>query len=127
MQKIITAAALVASLVIGHSSAEAQILAAPPEAAGSRVADLQRQLVNRLRATTPERQEFVRRVVVETEAGRIEPRLVQALVRYSVRRRPDFPFPFFERAMRIKAKEVGVDLPPVRLIRASSEPPTPLR
>jgi len=42
-----------------------------------------------------------------------------AIQRYAMRRNPQFPFPYFERAMRFEAEKVGIDLPPVQLLAGS--------
>ncbi len=86
------------------------------QAGGQQVATLEEQLINRLRATTAQQKGFLRRVAVLVREKQLEQRLVVAVYRYSLKRHPYFPFPFFERAMRVEARKRGVDLPAVHLI-----------
>lgn len=78
------------------------------------LATLEEQLTNRLKATTDERRDYVRLIVRNVENGRLESKLVVAVERYAIRRNPQFPFPFFERALRYEAAKIGVNLPSVR-------------
>ena len=75
---------------------------------------LRDQLINRLRATTPERQAFIDHVIKQVTEQKLDLRLVIAVERYSIRRNRAFPFPFFERAIRIEAAKRGVALPAVQ-------------
>ncbi len=98
-----------------------QIAQFPSEpATGSRVATLEQQLTNQLRATTAERQAYIRIVVQLTENGQLEERLVQAIQRYATRKNSTFPFPYFERAMRFEAAKRGIELPPVQLLAGTA-------
>lgn len=101
------------------SKADAQIISASTPATS--VATLGDQLVNRLRATTPERQSFVLEVVRRTEIGELDVGLVLAVQRYAIRRNRQFPFPFFERAIRFEAAKRNVTLPSVRTFIRSSD------
>lgn len=78
------------------------------------IASLQEQLVNRLRAFDEEKREYIEMVVKKVREGELETRLVQAVHIYAIRRNPHFPFPFFERALRVEAAKRGVALPTVR-------------
>lgn len=102
---------LVIVLAVGVS-AQAQIVSS--RTITTPVATLSDQLVNRLRATTDERQSFVREVVRRTEIGELDRGLVLAVQRYAIRRNPEFPFPFFEKAIRFEAAKRGVSLPVVQ-------------
>lgn len=84
-----------------------------------RVATLEEQLINQLRATTEERKAYVRMVVQLTNNGELDRRLVIAIQRYASRKNPQFPFPYFERAMRFEAEKRGIELPPVQLLAGS--------
>lgn len=78
------------------------------------MATLQEQLVNRLRAFDPDQRRYIEMVVKKVREGELSTRLVQAVHIYAVRRNPHFPFPFFERALRVEAGKLGVALPTVR-------------
>ncbi|WP_164100742.1 hypothetical protein [Candidatus Laterigemmans baculatus] len=126
-----------ALLVATAATAEAQIgPAAPlgfapevgsdvPAPGGVRLPTLRQTLTNNLRATAFEQQEFLRRVEVSVDHGQLDRRLVLALMRYSQRRNPGYPFPYFERALRFEAAKRGVHLPSVAVI-ASTALPAPL-
>jgi hypothetical protein len=88
-------------------------------ATDSRTATLEEQLVNRLRATTEEKRAYIRLVVQLVEDGQFEQRYVVAIERYAIRKNAQFPFPYFERAMRFEAEKRGIELPPVQLLAAS--------
>lgn len=97
------------------TSGQAQIAA--PATRGS-VATLSDQLINRLRATTEDRQLFLRLIAAKTEVGQFERGRVLAFERYAMRKNERFPFPHFERAMRAESRRLGVYLPPVELMAA---------
>lgn len=86
---------------------------------GERTATLEDQLINRLRATTDDRQAYIRLVVAKVNAGQFDRGRVLALERYAIKRNSAFPFPYFERLMRAEAERVGVYLPPVQLLANS--------
>lgn len=100
------------------STVQGQVPGGRTSAGGTQQPSLEEYLVSTLRATLPEQQAFIRRVVVEVEAGRIEEGFALAICRYAQRRNPSFPFPFYERAMRIEAQKRGINLPAVALIRS---------
>jgi len=77
-------------------------------------ASLQEQLVNRLRAFDEDKRRYVEMVVKKVREGKLDTRLIQAVHIYAIRRNPLFPFPFFERALRVEAGKRGVALPTVR-------------
>ena len=85
----------------------------------NKVATLDEQLINQLRATTEDRKAFIRMVVLLVDQERFEKGHLLAIQRYAMRRNPDFPFPYFERAMRFEAEKVGITLPPVQLLAVS--------
>lgn len=96
------------------SIASAQITAPRTlTAEGDRYANLQEQLVNRLRATRDDQQAYINYLIKQVRKGRLETKLVVAIERYAMRRNRDYPFPFFERAIRYEASKRGVALPPV--------------
>jgi len=101
-------------------SANAQLTEPQIESASQiRVATLEEQLINRLRATTDDRKAYIRMVLLLVDNGTFERRQVVAIERYAIRRNPQFPFPYFERAMRFEAEKRGIELPPVQLLAGS--------
>lgn len=75
-----------------------------------RFANLQEQLVNRLRATTPDQREYIELVVKKARMGTLDLKLIVAVERYALRRSPNFAFPFFERALRFEAAKREIAL-----------------
>jgi len=88
---------------------------------GPQVATLEEQLINRLRATTEERQSYIRLILAKTEQGLFDQGRILAIERYAIKKNPRFPFPYFERVMQFEAQRTGVYLPPVRLLAGSAE------
>ena len=88
-------------------------------ATDDKVATLEELLINQLRATTEDRKAYIRMVIQLVDAGTFEKRHLIAIQRYALRRNPDFPFPYFERAMRFEAEKLGITLPPVQLLAGS--------
>ncbi len=99
-----------------NRSAQAQVTTPPLLAQQDFVASLEDQLIYRLRATDEQQRAYIRRVTALVRSGELESRLVVAIYRYSLQRYPQYPFPYFERAMRYEAGKRGVSLPAVHLI-----------
>ncbi|MEC7407676.1 MAG: hypothetical protein VX694_10800 [Planctomycetota bacterium] len=89
-----------------------------------RLASLQDQLTNRLRATRTDQKAYVAYVVKLVRQGKIQRSLVVAIERYAIRRNESFPFPFFERAMKFECGKRGVNLPPVKQFASTKLPAT---
>ncbi len=97
------------------STAEAQITEPRTLSASStRVITIEEQLINRLRATREDQRAYLRFVVKQVNQGKLDLKLVIAMEHYAIRRRPDFPFPIFERIMRFQAERYGIELPPAQ-------------
>lgn len=88
-----------------------------------RSANLTEQLTNRLRAFDEEKRSYVAMVVKQVRDGKLDARLVLAVQRYAIRRNAEFPFPFFERALRYEAGKRGVNLPTVRQFASTKDEP----
>ena len=106
------------ALFLFSGSADAQILPSGSQG-GTRVPTLNETLVNSLKATLPEQQKFIKNVVEKTDEGKLDKALVFAVMRYAQRRNAQFPFPFFEKAIRYQASKKGVALPAVATIVTS--------
>lgn len=112
---------LLAVLVLAHwvftATASAQITPSrSTSTAGPKVATLEEVLINRLRATTEDRQQYIRLVVAKVDQGVFDRGRILAIERYAISKNPQLPFPYFERVMRLEAERNGVYLPPVRLL-----------
>jgi hypothetical protein len=114
MRKTLKLAVLVAALTV-TPVVVAQITSPRVLSSGRETsATLEEQLVNRLRATRDDQRAYVNHVVALTKAGKLERKLVVAVERYAIRRNSQYPFPFFERALKYEAAKRRVVLPAVK-------------
>lgn len=72
-------------------------------------ASLKETLVYGLRPRTPADKEFIELVVARVEAKTLPLELVISTYRWALGRRP-YPYPFFERGLKQRAKQRGIDL-----------------
>jgi len=77
------------------------------------VAELEERLVNRLKATRVDQRAYLKQIVQLVDHGTLDLRLVVAIERYALRRKPHYPFPFFERALNYQARKRGTVLPSI--------------
>jgi hypothetical protein len=77
---------------------------------GAEVISLEDQLKTGLKARRPEETEFIEEVVRLVDTGRLPRKLVDSTFSWALRRRQTYPFPAFERALRLQADKLGVDL-----------------
>ena len=77
---------------------------------GAEVISLEDQLKTGLKARRPEETEFIEEVARLVNAGRLPRKLVDSTFMWALRRRTSYPFPAFERALRLQADQLGVDL-----------------
>lgn len=77
-----------------------------------RVAGLQQQLENGLQARLPREFQFIARVVALVQQKKLPLPLVQSTFVWARRQVTGrkYPFPYFERALRIRAKRIGVEI-----------------
>ena len=79
------------------------------EAAAATVADLQDQLVSGLKVRRPVDLAFIARVIRLVEQDRLPLSMVLSTHQWAYPKTPR-PFPYFQRAMRIRAARIGVQL-----------------
>ena len=84
-----------------------------------RTSRFEEQLINGLRATRPEQQQFLQTVNNLVNQRTLDLRLVNAIYLWARRRQPLYPFPYFERGLRIEAAKRRVALPPIALVNRS--------
>jgi hypothetical protein len=77
---------------------------------GGRVISLEDQLNTGLKTRRPEETEFVEEVARLVNEGKLPRKLVDSTFSWAVRRRQTYPFPAFERALRLQADRLGVGL-----------------
>ena len=93
-------------VAFGHASFAAHSQAEDPPTGN---ASLQETLVYGLRPRTPADEAFIQMVVEKTNAKVLPLELVIATYRYAAGKRP-YPYPYFERALRVRARQIGVEL-----------------
>lgn len=106
--KIAAAVVLFTSLAI---SATTQAQIAPrrdPTQPRDRFTMLEDRLINRLRAVKFEQQAYIRRLVNLVRNRRLQERMVTAIEKKSLEKRPVFPFPYFEQAIKFEGAKRGV-------------------
>jgi len=81
----------------------------PRTTGGAEVISLEDQLKTGLRTRRPEEGEFVEEVVRLVNAGRLPRKVVESTYLWAINRRQTYPFPAFERALRLRAEKLGVD------------------
>jgi len=73
------------------------------------VPTLKQQLSTGLLARTPDEQAFVEKVVARVDSGDLPLSLVQSTFLWARRHRP-YPMQYFERALRVRAGELGISI-----------------
>ena len=76
---------------------------------GATVPTLKQQLSTGLLARTPSEQAFVEKVVARVDSGDLPLGLVQSTFLWARRHRP-YPMQYFERALRVRAGELGISI-----------------
>lgn len=87
----------------------AALPAAEPAGRGN-VAAMEDRLNVGLRTRLPAEKAFVGKVAALVRAGRLPGKLVDSTYLWAVGRRTEYPFPAFEKALRIQAARLGVGL-----------------
>lgn len=71
---------------------------------------LRELLMKGLKVTRPVEEAFIDHVVILVGKNKMPVSLVYAAFRWARRRRPDYPFPYFESAIRALAKKNKIDI-----------------
>lgn len=85
-------------------------VAADEPVGGGEVISLEDQLKTGLKVRRPEETEFIKDVARLVESGRLPRKLVDSTFAWALKRRQTYPFPAFERALRLQADRLGVGL-----------------
>ncbi|MFP6750776.1 MAG: hypothetical protein VB855_03795 [Pirellulaceae bacterium] len=80
------------------------------DAPGVDVADLKDQLKNGLRVRRPGDLAFIDAVVEQVEQGRLPLSLVKSTFQWARTKMTRYPFPYFAKALRIRAGKLGIKL-----------------
>lgn len=75
-----------------------------------RAAGLEDRLKAGLRARLPAEEDFIAQVVMLVRTGKLPGKLVDSTYIWAIERRKDYPFPAFEKALRLQAGKIGVRL-----------------
>jgi hypothetical protein len=111
---------LVAGLmVMMASTATAQIGTTQPTDASRRIPTLRDQLINGLKATRREEQQWLEEIALLVGNRTLGRDLVSAVFKWARRRNPEHPFPYFERGLRALAQRRRIQLPPFEYRLAS--------
>jgi len=102
-------ALLLLALLVFSSPAARGVGAESPVGNGE-VISLEDQLTTGLKARRPEETEFIEEVARLVDTGKLPRKLVDSTFIWAVRRRQTYPFPAFERALRLQAEKLGVAL-----------------
>jgi hypothetical protein len=80
------------------------------DAPGIDIAELKDQLKNGLRVRRPGDLAFIDRVVEQVEQGRLPESLVKSTFQWARNKTTRYPFPYFAKALRIRAGKLGIKL-----------------
>src|SRR5262249_15682357 len=94
------------SSILAAGFAKAQVVTT----GGIVVPTLKQQLQTGLLARTPDEIAFVDKVVAKVNAGELPISLVQTTFLWARAKGVRYPMPYFERALRIRAAAVGIDI-----------------
>jgi hypothetical protein len=72
---------------------------------------LKQALEKGLQARRPSEFKFIQLVIKKVEQGKLPVKMVERTFLWARRQQQEFPMPYFEKAMQIQAKKLGVDLP----------------
>jgi hypothetical protein len=95
--------------IFAQDSNGAEGLATEPQG-GVIIADLEQQLTAGLKIRREEEQRFVDAVMALVEQKQLPVSLVKSVFHWSRRKNPKVPYPYFERAMRLTAEKIGVEI-----------------
>ena len=96
--------------IVSLSTLPSRPLEAEEPAGSAEVISLEDQLKTGLKARRPEEKDFLEEVARLVDSGRLPRKLVDSTFTWALRRRQTYPFPAFERALRLQADRLGVDL-----------------
>jgi len=99
---------LLAVLLLGLAPVAAS-RAAEPTTPGT-VTSLADRLKTGLKARRPEEKEFLDQVAHLVRTGALPAKLVDSTYLWAIQRQQKYPYPLFERALRMQADRLGVEL-----------------
>ena len=84
--------------------------AAPRVETAPQIENLKQTLEQVLRARRQEEFDFIAKVVGLVDAGTLPRSMVESTLHWVRKKNPKRPFQYFEQALRVRAKEIGVEL-----------------
>jgi hypothetical protein len=78
--------------------------------ANQQEASLKETLRSVLRCRRDEEFEFVDKVALQVEQGKLPLDMVLSMMKWARQRRPEIPFPYFKEGIKRRAASIGVDL-----------------
>ena len=83
--------------------------ASEPGLAGLELSEMENQLAFGLRARLPTEFQFIKRITVLVRSGQLPLEMVASTFAWARHKQP-YPFPYFVRALRIRAADIGVEI-----------------
>ena len=108
--RILHSPAVFLLLSLALSALPGPVVFAEEPVGGGPVISLEDQLNTGLKTRRPEETDFVEEVARLVNEGKLPRKLVDSTFSWAVRRRQTYPFPAFERALRLQADRLGVGL-----------------
>jgi hypothetical protein len=97
-------------VILAFSALPGDWIDAEEPVGNAEVISLEDQLKTGLKARRPEETEFLEDVARLVDTGKLPRKLVDSTFMWALRRGQAYPFPAFERALRLQADRLGVDL-----------------
>ncbi len=106
-RRLLASGLLAVSGIIGAASAFGGPTGPTEPRLNAKSVDLQEMLEKGLKARRPTEFAFIGRVVDQVEAGTLPLDLVRSTFDWARRKRP-YPYPYFERALQVRAARLGL-------------------
>lgn len=111
MRQLLIAAALAGVLSVTQAPRQGRADDPPPATEdGKPAVSLQSRLTTGLKARRPEDVAFVERVAGMVAEGQLPAKVVDSTYLWAIRRRQTYPFPAFQRALRLQADRLGITI-----------------
>ena len=118
----VTVMLLLTSLALS-GAAEAQISASPTlSTSPNGRTTLEEMLVRRLRVTSNEQKAYLKFLLKQVRAGKLDVKLVLAIQHKALGKNPIIPFPYFERAMQVPEERFLINIDRYANTSAASVP-----
>jgi hypothetical protein len=82
------------------------------------VVRLEDQLMNGLRVVTPDQRNYINQVVALVDQGQLPRAMVNVIYKWSLKRNPRVPLPYFQIALQALAERRGISVPAPTIVIA---------